>query len=108
MAILFIWSFLLGAIFGRFFKVWVLIPACAFVLAAVLVRSAAVEHGLLRPLLEFAVLNATLQIGYVSSLFSFFSPGVSQRQGNPAHVLLCYADRGDTAPPREGPGATGA
>jgi hypothetical protein len=85
-AILFIWSFLLGAIFGRFFKVWVLIPACAFVLAAVLVRSAAVEHGLLRPFFEFAVLNATLQIGYVSSLLSFFSPRVSQRQGNPAHV----------------------
>jgi hypothetical protein len=53
MAILLIWSVLLGAIFGRFFKVWILIPACAFVLAAVLVRSAAVEHGLLRPLLEF-------------------------------------------------------
>jgi hypothetical protein len=85
-AILFIWSFLLGAIFGRFFKVWVLIPACAFVLAAVLVRSTAVEHGLLRSLLDFAVLNATLQIGYVSSLLSFFSPRVSLRQGNPAHV----------------------
>jgi hypothetical protein len=80
-AILFIWSFLLGAILGRFFKVLVLIPMCAFVLAAVLVRSAAVEHDLLRPLLEFAVLNAALQIGYVSSLLSFFSPSEPQPQG---------------------------
>jgi hypothetical protein len=85
-AILFIWSFLLGAILGRSFKVLVLIPACAFVLAVVLVRSAAFEHGLLRPLHEFAALNAALQIGYVSSLITFFSPRASQRQENPAHV----------------------
>jgi hypothetical protein len=35
-AILLIWSVLLGAVLGRFFKVLVLVPACAFVLAAVL------------------------------------------------------------------------
>ncbi|MGB7046383.1 MAG: hypothetical protein WBD65_16250 [Methylocella sp.] len=68
MAVLLIGSVLLGAVLGRFFKVWVLVPACAFVLAAVLVRAGAVEHGLLRALLEFAVLNATLQVGYVSGL----------------------------------------
>ena len=84
MAILSIWSVLLGAVLGRFFKVLVLVPACAFLLAAVLVRSADVEHGLLRPLLEFAVLITSLQIGYVSGLLSFFIPSVSQRQGNPA------------------------
>jgi transcription termination factor Rho len=32
------------------------VPACALVLAAVAVRFANGEHGLLRPLLEFAVL----------------------------------------------------
>ncbi len=83
MAILLIWSVLLGAILGRFFKVLVLVPACALLLAVVLVISAAVEHGLLRPLLEFAMLNATLQIGYVSGLLSFFIPSVSQHQGKP-------------------------
>lgn len=72
MAVLLIGSVLLGAVLGRFFKVWVLVPACAFVLAAVLVRSADGEHGVLRPLLEFAVLNATLQIGYVLGLLYFF------------------------------------
>jgi hypothetical protein len=77
-AILLIWSFLLGAVFGRFFKVLVLVPACAFVLAAVLVRSTDGEHGLVRPLLEFAVLITSLQIGYVSGLLSFFhSPRVA-------------------------------
>jgi hypothetical protein len=79
-------SVLLGAVLGRFFKVWVLVPACAFILAAVLVRSAAVEHGLPRTLLEFGLLNATLQIGYVSGLLSFFIPNVSQGQGKPARA----------------------
>jgi hypothetical protein len=85
-AILLIGSVLLGAVLGRFFKVWVLVPACAFVLVAVLIRSADVEHGLLGPLLEFAVLITSLQIGYVSSLLSFFIPGVSQRQGKPTRA----------------------
>jgi hypothetical protein len=85
-AILFIGSILLGAVLGRFFKVLVLIPVCAFVLAAVLVRSPDVEHGLLRPFLEFAMLTATLQIGYVSGLLSAFIPSVSQRHGKPSHA----------------------
>ena len=75
MTILLIGSVLLGAVVGRFFKVLVLVPACASLLAAVLVRSADGEHGLLRPLLEFAVLNATLQIGYVSGLLSYYITG---------------------------------
>jgi hypothetical protein len=85
-AILLIWSVLLGAILGRFFKVLVLVPACAFVLATVLVRSVAVEHGLLRPLLEFAMLNATLQIGYVSGVLSLFISSEPQRQAKLARV----------------------
>jgi hypothetical protein len=76
-------SLLLGAVLGRFFKVLVLVPACAFILAVILVRSADVEHGLLRPLLEFAVLITSLQIGYVSGLLSFLIPSVSQGQGKP-------------------------
>jgi hypothetical protein len=70
MAILLIWSVLLGAVLGRSFKVLVLVPACAFALATVLVRSAIGEQGLLRPLLEFAVLITSLQIGYVFGLVS--------------------------------------
>ena len=76
MAILLIWSVLLGAVLGRFFKVLVLGPASAFVLVVVLVRSADGEHGLLRPLLEFAVLITSLQIGYVFGLVSHSIPSV--------------------------------
>ena len=79
MAILLIWSVLLGAVLGRFFKVLVLVPACAFLLVAVVVRSA--EHGLLSRLLEFAVLITSLQIGYVFGLVSHSIPSVSERRG---------------------------
>jgi hypothetical protein len=83
-AILLIWSVLLGAVLGRFLKVWVLVPAYAFLLAAVVVRSANGEHGLLRSLLELAVLIATLQISYVSGLVSHLLPSVSERRGTTA------------------------
>ena len=62
------------AVLGRFFKVLVLVPAVAFALAVVLVRSADGEYGLLRPLLEFAALFTSLQIGYNSSRM----PGASR------------------------------
>jgi hypothetical protein len=80
MAILLIWSVLLGAVLGRFFKALVLVPACAFLLAAVVVRSVNGEHGLLRLLLEFAVLITSLQIGYVFGLVSHSIPSVSERR----------------------------
>jgi hypothetical protein len=86
MAILLIGSVLLGAFLGRFFKVLVLVPACALILAAVLAGSPDAEHGLLRSLFEFAVLNATLQIGYVFGLLSYYIPRESQRQGKLARA----------------------
>ena len=81
MAILILGSVLLGAVLGRFFKVLVLVPACALVLAVVLVRSADGEHGLLRALLEFAVL-------ITSSNWLCLWPGVtldSERVGTPGN-----------------------
>src|SRR5271168_581427 len=57
-------SVLLGTVFGRFFKVWVLVPACALAFAIVFASSAYYEHGLLSALLEFSVFAACLQIGY--------------------------------------------
>jgi hypothetical protein len=73
MTILLIGSVLFGAVLGRFFKFLILVPACAFVLGAVLVGSADVDHGLLRQVLEFAVLITSLQIGYVLGLISSFA-----------------------------------
>ena len=73
MTILLIGSVLFGAVLGRFFKFLILVPACGFVLGAVLVESTYVEHGLLRQVLEFAVLITSLQIGYVLGLISSFA-----------------------------------
>ena len=81
MIILIIGSLLLGAILGRFFKVPVLAPAFALSLAMVVASSAYFGHGLLRALLEFAVLITSLQIGYVSGVLSFLIPSLSQRRG---------------------------
>jgi hypothetical protein len=110
LAILILGSVLLGAVLGRFFKVLVLVPACALVLAVVLVRSADGEHGLLRPLLEFAVLITSLQIGYVFGLVSHWIPSVSERRGtmavppaNSTRELVPYARRSWRIPGRRPP-----
>jgi hypothetical protein len=79
--VLLIGSVLLAAVLGRFFKVLVLVPACVFVLAAMLVKATYAEHGLLRSLLEFAALIISLQAGYVVGLLSYFIPGDLKRQG---------------------------
>jgi len=63
-------SVLLGTVFGRFFTVWVLVPACALTFAIVFASSAYYELGLLSTLLEFAVIATCLQIGYVFGLLS--------------------------------------
>jgi hypothetical protein len=82
--ILVIGGLLLGAILGRFFTVLVLVPAFALSLAMVVASSAYFGHSLLRALLEFAVLITSLQIGYVSGVFSFLIPSLSQRRGTMA------------------------
>jgi hypothetical protein len=69
-AILAFGSILLGTVFGRFFKVWVLVPACALTFAVVFASYAYYGHGLLSALLEFAVIATCLQIGYAFGLLS--------------------------------------
>jgi GNAT superfamily N-acetyltransferase len=69
-AILAFGSVLLGAAFGRFFKIWVLVPACSVTFAIVFASSAYHGHGLLSALLQFAVIATCLQIGYASGLLS--------------------------------------
>lgn len=61
---------LLGTVFGRFFKVWILVPACALTFAIVFASSAYYERGLASALLEFTVIAACLQIGYASGRLS--------------------------------------
>jgi hypothetical protein len=78
-AILAFGSILLGTVFGRFFKFWVLVPACVLTLAIVFANSAYYGHGLLSALLEFAVIAACLQIGYASGVLSCVTRDGAQR-----------------------------
>ena len=80
---LFFGSVLLGAVFGRFFKVWILVPACVVAFVAVFASSAYYGHGFLFAILEFAMLTACLQIGYASGLLSSGIPGTWRRLRNP-------------------------
>jgi len=61
-------SFLLGAVFGRFFKVWILLPACAVLFAIACANFA---------ILEFAILSICLQAGYASGLLSCIIPDLT-------------------------------
>ena len=74
MTMLALGSFLLGAVFGRFFKVWILLPACAVLFAIACANFA---------ILEFAILSICLQAGYASGLLSCIIPDLWRRRKNP-------------------------
>ncbi|MGH6839778.1 MAG: hypothetical protein ACREDT_13470 [Methylocella sp.] len=93
MTSLFIGSVLLGTVFGRFFKVWILIPACALTFAIVAARSAYYQLGLLNVLLEFTVIAACLQIGYAHGCLSGVIPGRTRRLEIPRELSHPAAPR---------------
>ena len=68
MGILVVGGILFGMIFGRFFKWFVLIPACGLAAVLVLINPAHMENSLLSWFFQFVVLTASLQIGYVVGL----------------------------------------
>ena len=82
MTILAIWGFILGTIFGRLFRVWILVPAIAAIGMIVIASSSYYGHGLLHALLQIAVLDTCLQVGYLSGLFSSMIPSLRQRPRN--------------------------
>jgi hypothetical protein len=59
-----------GAVLGRFFKVWVLLPAGAVAIALLLVRREVAGHPLLGSFLGIGLLIASLELGYVTGLIS--------------------------------------
>jgi hypothetical protein len=81
--IVIIGSFLLGATLGRFFKVPILVPACAAILAAVVVRYVYFGHGLPHLVLEYVMLITGLQIGYASASILGKWLGVRARTARP-------------------------
>ena len=81
---------LLGALFSRVFKVWILFPACLAAFAAIFARSAYFgEPGMGWTLLECAMLAMALQIGYAASLFLALIPPFKGR----STASLAHPDR---------------
>ncbi len=89
---------LLGTVFGRFFKVWVLVPACALTFAIVSASSAYYQHGLLSALLEYSMIATCLQIGYVSGCLSYVIGDRWRRLNTPQNTPRIVASGGATAP----------
>jgi hypothetical protein len=70
MGILVIAGVLFGTILGRYFKVFVLIPACILAIVLVAAKPAPVDFSFFYAMLEIAVLVASLQIGYALGMAS--------------------------------------
>jgi hypothetical protein len=60
----------LGAILGRFFKVLILVPASAFVIALLLMNTGFAGHPILNTIIKIALLIASLEFGYITGLIS--------------------------------------
>jgi len=88
MIILAICSFLLGTIFGGFYKVLVLIPASALLFAVVCANFT---------IFEFAVFSTCLLVGYASGLL-FIIPEIRRRHKNTSEPSLPAASNGSSAP----------
>jgi hypothetical protein len=69
-----------GAVLGRFFKVWVLMPVGAFAIALLLVMREVAGLTLLDSLLGIGLLIASLELGYVTGLIS--TDGFAAAQGS--------------------------
>jgi hypothetical protein len=72
-------SVLLGAILGRFFRVWVLIPATAAMVLLVIALSVLSHTGIGLASLECTIVWVVLQIGFASNLLFCFLPGLRTR-----------------------------
>jgi hypothetical protein len=60
----------LGALLGRSFKVLILVPASAVLIALFLMKAGFAGNPLLNSLVKIALLIASLELGYVTGLIS--------------------------------------
>lgn len=60
----------LGAVLGRAFKVVILVPASAFLMALLLMETGFTGSPVLSSFAELALLIASLELGYVTGLIS--------------------------------------
>ena len=83
MGILVVGGILFGMILGRFFKWFVLIPACGLAAVLVLINPAHMANSLLGGFFQFGVLTTSLQIGYVVGLVASNFRRASKRSKKP-------------------------
>jgi hypothetical protein len=86
MGILVVVGFLFGMILGRFFTCYVLVPACCLAIVLVVASPAHMDNSLLGSLLQFVMLNVSLQIGYVGG--AIFFAGLSVRSDSPRPISM--------------------
>lgn len=70
MTILIVGVVLLGAVLGRFFRVWILVPTGAVAVLAALASSILHHASIFGVLSECVIVLTCLQIGYVTGVFS--------------------------------------
>jgi hypothetical protein len=87
-------SVLLGVILGRFFKVLVLVPVSALLVASVIGWSFYDQCGLLSALGRMAILVTALQIGYASGMITYLIPPFLQRM----HIVRSHRGSRASAP----------
>lgn len=68
MGVMIFGGILFGTILGRFFRVYILLPACALAVVLVLASPAPTGSSLWSSMLEIAVLVTSLQVGYIVGL----------------------------------------
>lgn len=78
MAIIIIGGALFGAVLGRFFKVFILVPTCALAVILILAKPGLADVPWTQSLLEIVVLIASLQIGYAVGLVASNTPVLLQ------------------------------
>ncbi len=72
MGVMIVGGILFGTVLGRFFKVYILVPASALAVVLVLASPAPPEGGLWSSMLEIGVLVTSLQVGYLVGLVAGF------------------------------------
>ncbi len=79
---------LFGLVLGRFFKVYVLVPACILASVLALTGPNLIAGFLSTSCIELVVLIASLQFGYAVGLLSNQLSGLlSGRRGTPTHAM---------------------
>jgi ABC-type transport system involved in cytochrome c biogenesis permease subunit len=68
MGVIIVGGVLFGTLLGRFFKIFILVPASALAIVLVLVSPTSAETSWWQSLLEIIVLITSLQVGYFVGL----------------------------------------